>query len=86
MRSLRRSGLAAPAFPGARSASNVDTSNLFAVAGTAALVTAAIELPISQFYGTKPTTTTPVRMAIAGGMAFIAVLVGGAMILGVAKE
>jgi hypothetical protein len=58
----------------------VPDANLFSVALAAALVTAAIEYPISQFYATVPPTQTPTRMAIAGGMAFVSVLVGGALL------
>jgi hypothetical protein len=54
--------------------------SLVPLAATAALITAAIELPISQFYGTVPKTTTGARMAIAGSMAFISVLLGGALV------
>ena len=54
--------------------------SLVPLAATAALVTAAIELPISQFYGTVPRTTTGTRMAIAGSMAFVSVLIGGALV------
>jgi hypothetical protein len=56
------------------------TDTLLPLAITGALVTAAIELPISQFYGTTPKTTTGARMAIAGGMAFVAILTAGALI------
>lgn len=42
---------------------------------TAALVTAALELPLSRKYPTVPPTGTLVRMAVAGGMTFVAVLV-----------
>lgn len=58
----------------------VPDANLFSVALASALVTAAIEYPISQFYATVPPTQTPTRMAIAGGMAFVSVLVGGALL------
>jgi len=55
----------------------VDVS-LFQLALAAAAATAAIELPISQFYGTVPETKTGTRMVIAGGMAFVAVMAAGA--------
>jgi hypothetical protein len=42
---------------------------------TAALVTAALELPLSRKYPTVPPTSTVVRMAVAGGMTLVAVLV-----------
>lgn len=42
---------------------------------TAALVTAALELPLSRQYPTVPPTGTLVRMAVAGGMTYFAVLV-----------
>lgn len=42
---------------------------------TAALVTAALELPLSRKYPTVPPTDTLVRMAVAGGMTLVAVLV-----------
>jgi hypothetical protein len=42
---------------------------------TAALVTAALELPLSRQYPTVPPTGTLVRMAVAGGMTYVAVLV-----------
>jgi len=45
------------------------------LAATAALVTAAIELPLAQRYPTVPPTSTLVRMAVAGGMTYVAVLV-----------
>jgi hypothetical protein len=54
--------------------------SLFPLALTAAAVIAAIEYPISQYYSTVPPTTTAKRMAIAGGMAFVAVLVAGAFL------
>lgn len=54
--------------------------SLVALAAAAALVTAAIELPISQFYTTSPRTTTGAQMAIAGSMAFVSVLIGGALV------
>lgn len=54
--------------------------SLLPIAVAAALVTAAIELPISQFYATTPRTSTPARMTIAGGMAFVSVLIGGSLL------
>ena len=54
--------------------------SLFPLALTAAGVIAAIEFPISKFYATVPPTKTIQRMAIAGGMAFVAVLVAGAIL------
>jgi len=42
---------------------------------TAALVTAALELPLSRQYPTVPPTSTLVRMAVAGGMTYVAVLI-----------
>ena len=54
--------------------------SLFPLAATAAGVIALIEWPISQFYATVPPTKTLQRMAIAGGMAFVAVLVAGALL------
>ena len=54
--------------------------SLFPLALTAAGVIAAIEYPISKYYSTTPPTTTAKRMAIAGGMAFVAVLVAGAFL------
>lgn len=54
--------------------------SLFPLAATAALVIAAIEYPISQYYATVPPTRTGTRMAIAGGMAFVAVLVAGSLL------
>ena len=47
----------------------------FNLALTAALVTAALELPLSRQYPTVPPTGTLVRMAVAGGMTLVAVLV-----------
>lgn len=61
-------------------ASSPSDETLLPLAATAALVTAAIELPISQFYATVPRTSTGARMAIAGGMAFMAVLIGGSLV------
>lgn len=55
-----------------------DGPSLFTLALASAAVIAAIELPISQYYSTVPESKTPTRMAIAGGMAFVAVLVAGA--------
>ncbi len=54
--------------------------SLFPLALTSALVVAAIEYPISQFYGTVPKTSTANRMVIAAGMAFVSVLVAGAIL------
>jgi hypothetical protein len=54
--------------------------SLFPLALTAAGVIAAIEYPISQYYATVPPTKTATRMVIAGGMAFVAVLVAGAFL------
>jgi hypothetical protein len=51
---------------------------LLPTAVAAAAVTALIEYPISQYYATVPATNTTKRMAIAAGMAFVSVLVGGA--------
>lgn len=45
------------------------------VAMGAAVVVAAIEYPVSQYYETVPPTNTAKRMAIAGAMAF-----GGAFV------
>ena len=56
----------------------METPSLFQIALAAAAVTAVIEYPISQFYATVPETRTATRMTIAGGMAFVAVLAGGA--------
>ncbi len=56
----------------------METPTLFQTAVAAAVVIAAIEYPISKYYSTTPETTTAKRMAIAGGMAFVAVLAGGA--------
>lgn len=42
---------------------------------TAALVSAVVELPLSKRYPTVPPTNTLVRMAVAGGMTYVAVLV-----------
>ena len=61
-------------------AAPVEPSSLFPLALTSAAVIAAIEFPISKFYSTVPATTTAKRMAIAGGMAFVAVLVAGAFL------
>ena len=55
-----------------------DGPSLFTLALASAAVIAVIELPISQYYSTVPESKTPTRMVIAGGMAFIAVLVAGA--------
>lgn len=55
-----------------------DGPSLFTLAAVAAGVIAAIELPISQYYSTVPETKTPTRMVIAGGMAFVAVMLAGA--------
>ena len=41
----------------------------------AALVTAALEYPLSKRYPTTPPTGTLVRMAVAGGLTLVAVLV-----------
>ena len=54
--------------------------SLFPLALTAAAVIAAIEYPVSQYYATVPPTKTGTRMVIAGGMAFVAVLVAGAFL------
>lgn len=51
---------------------------LLPTAIAAAAVTALIEFPISQYYATVPATDTKKRMLIAGGMAFVSVLIGGA--------
>lgn len=64
--------------PAAFDAAKSDT--LFPLAFTAGLVTALIELPISQYYSTTPRTNTATRMAVAGGMAFVAVLAAGAVV------
>lgn len=61
-------------------ASPADPESLFPLAATAAAVIAAIEFPISKFYATVPETKTAQRMAIAAGMAFVAVLVAGAIL------
>ncbi len=61
-------------------AAPIPPESLFPLALTAAAVIAAIEFPISKFYSTVPATTTAKRMAIAGGMAFVAVLVAGAFL------
>jgi hypothetical protein len=53
---------------------------LFPLALTSAIVVAAIEYPISQFYGTVPKSNTSTRMIVAAGMAFVAVLVAGAIL------
>lgn len=45
----------------------------------AAGVTAAMEFPISQYYKTVPATSTIKRMGIASSMAFIAVIIGSAL-------
>lgn len=52
-------------------------AKLLPLAASAAVVTSAIEFPISQFYATVPPTNTTKRMLIAGAMTFAAVLVGG---------
>lgn len=54
--------------------------SLFPLALATAGVIAAIEYPISKYYSTVPPTKTPQRMAIAAGMAFVAVLVAGAFL------
>ncbi len=54
--------------------------SLFPLALTAAGVIAVIEFPISKFYSTTPATTTAKRMAIAGFMAFVSVLVAGSVV------
>lgn len=41
----------------------------------AALVTALIELPLSKQYPTVPPTGTLVRMLVAGGVTYVAVVV-----------
>lgn len=61
-------------------AAPVEPSSLFPLALTSAAVIAAIEYPISKFYSTVPPTKTAQRMAIAAGMAFVAVLVAGAFL------
>ena len=61
-------------------ASPTAPESLFPLAATAAGVIALIEWPISRFYSTVPPTKTPQRMAIAAGMAFVAVLVAGAVL------
>jgi hypothetical protein len=61
-------------------AAHDDGPSLLTIATTAALVTAAIEYPISQYYATVPPTRTGQRMLIAGGMAFISTLIGGAIL------
>jgi hypothetical protein len=55
-------------------------NGLFSIAMTAGIITAIIEYPISHYYSTIPPTNTAKRMAIAGGMAFVATLVGGAVL------
>lgn len=55
-------------------------NGLFSIALTAGIVTAIIEYPISHYYSTIPATNTAKRMAIAGGMAFVATLIGGAIL------
>jgi hypothetical protein len=45
------------------------------LAVTAALVTAALEYPLSKRYPTTPPTGTLVRMAVTGGVTLISVLV-----------
>lgn len=45
------------------------------IALAAALVSAVIEYPLSKRYPTTPPVDTLVRMAAAGGMTFVAVLV-----------
>lgn len=62
-----------------------DGPSLFAIATTAALVTAAVEYPISQYYATIPPTRTAHRMLIAGGMAFVSTLIGGAILTRMVK-
>jgi hypothetical protein len=44
---------------------------------TTGLVVAAIELPVSQYYATVPPTNTVKRMAIAGSMGLVGVMVAG---------
>jgi len=61
-------------------ASPTAPESLFPLALTAAAVIAAIEFPISKFYSTVPPTKTAQRMAIAAGMAFVSVLVAGAIV------
>jgi len=61
-------------------AAPVEPSNLFTLAATAAGVIALIEFPISKFYSTVPPTKTHQRMIIAGGMAFLSVLIAGAIL------
>lgn len=56
----------------------MEIAKLFPLAASAALVTSAIEFPVSQYYATVPPTSTAKRMLIAGAMTFAAVLVGGA--------
>lgn len=60
--------------------------SLLAIAATAAVVTAAIEYPISQYYATVPATRTGQRMLIAAGMAFVSTLVGGALLARYARR
>jgi hypothetical protein len=55
----------------------MDLAKLFPLAASAALVTSAIEFPVSQYYATVPPTGTAKRMLIAGAMTFAAVLIGG---------
>lgn len=50
------------------------------VAAGAALVVAAIEYPVSQYYQTVPPTNTAKRMAIAAAMAFAGALVASKLI------
>ncbi len=54
--------------------------SLFPLALTAAFVVAAIEYPISQFYATVPKSNTSTRMTVAAGMAFVSVLIAGAIL------
>lgn len=42
---------------------------------TAALVSALVEYPLAKRYPTTPPTNLAVRMAVAGGMTLVAVLV-----------
>jgi regulator of sirC expression with transglutaminase-like and TPR domain len=49
--------------------------NDFSLAVTAAFVTAALELPLARQYPTTPPTGTLVRMAVAGGLTFVSILV-----------
>lgn len=54
--------------------------SLFPLAVASAFVVAAIEYPISQFYATVPKSNTSTRMTVAAGMAFVSVLIAGAIL------